>query len=280
MKTYQITPDGARELALTATTLDEVSHQLPQGLYTTFRTYSGGTHVLGLQAHLDRLYQPTIVQGLAPDVSEAELRRFLTETCSRTGGESRLRLTLGVSDSPGAVFVTIQPFTPPGLEIYRQGVRVVSAETARKSPRLKSTAFIEASADLRKLVRDNIFEVLLCRSGSVLEGMTSNFYVIQAGALVTSRNGILLGVTRRAVIRLARGAGLDVDYRAPDLDEPFSEAFLTSSSRGVVPIVAIDGKPVGEGRVGAWTKTLIAAYNAYVEKYSQEIQFYENGRRR
>ena len=271
MKTYQITPTGARELPLEATSLDEVSRQLPQGLYTTFRTYSGGARVLGLQAHLDRLYQPTIVQGLAPDVSEAELRRFLAEICSRTGGESRLRLTLGVSDSPGAVFVTIQPFTPPGAVIYQQGVRVVSVETARKSPRLKSTAFIEASADLRKLVRDDIFEVLLCRNGSVLEGMTSNFYIIQAGTLVTSRKGILLGVTRRAVIRLARGAGLEIEYRAPDLDEPFSEAFLTSCSRGVVPIVAIDGRPVGEGRVGAWTKTLMAAYDAYVGKHAQKI---------
>ena len=271
MKTYQISPDGARELALTARNLDEVSHQLPQGLYTTFRTYSNGTRVLGLQAHLDRLYQPAAVQEITPAVSEVELRRFLAETCRRTGGESRLRLTLGVSDPPGAVFVTIQPFTPLSAETYQRGVHVVSAETARKSPRLKSTAFIESSADLRKLVRDDVFEVLLCRNGSVLEGMTSNFYVIQAGALITSRSGILLGVTRRTLIRLARKAGLEVEYRAPDLDEPFSEAFLTSSSRGIVPIVAIDEKSVGNGVPGVWTKTLMSAYDAYVEKYSQKI---------
>ncbi len=271
MKTYQISPDGARELALTARNLDEVSHQLPQGLYTTFRTYSNGTRVLGLQAHLDRLYQPAAVQEITPAVSEVELRRFLAETCRRAGGESRLRLTLGVSDSPGAVFVTIQPFTPLSAETYQGGVHVVSAETARKSPRLKSTAFIESSADLRKLVRDDVFEVLLCRNGSVLEGMTSNFYVIQAGALITSRSGILLGVTRRTLIRLARKAGLEVEYRAPDLDEPFSEAFLTSSSRGIVPIVAIDEKSLGNGVPGVWTKTLMSAYDAYVEKYSQKI---------
>ena len=271
MKTFQITPAGPREIPLNAQSLDETSHQLPQGLYTTFRTYGGGRRVLGLQAHLDRLYQPAAAQGITPDVSEVELRRFLAQTCPTMDGESRLRLTLGVSDQAGAVFVTILPFTPLGAEIYQQGVRVVSAETARKSPRLKSTAFIESSADLRKLVKNDVFEVLLCRNGSILEGMTSNFYVIQAGALVTSRNGILLGVTRRTVIRLARGAGLEVEYRAPDLDEPIHEAFLTSSSRGVVPIVAIDGKPVGEGTPGQWTKILISAYDAYVEKHSQKI---------
>jgi branched-chain amino acid aminotransferase len=271
MKTYRVTPLGARELPLDAASLDEASRRLPQGLYTTFRTYAGGSRVLGLQAHLDRLYQPAAVQGLAPDVSEAELRRFLAETCSVMESESRVRLTLAIADSPGAVFVTIQPFTPLDPETYQRGVRVVSAETSRQSPRLKATDFIQSSADLRKLVKNDIFEVLLCRNESVLEGMTSNFYIIQAGALVTSRKGILLGVTRRAVIRLARGAGLEVEYRAPDLDEPFSEAFLTSSSRGVVPIVAIDGRPVGEGRPGAWTKKLVAAYEAYVGKHSQPI---------
>jgi branched-subunit amino acid aminotransferase/4-amino-4-deoxychorismate lyase len=55
------------------------------------------------------------------------------------------------------------------------------------------------------------------------------------------------------------------------LDENFTEAFLTSSSRGVVPIVQIDGKAVGEGRVGAWTKRLSLAYQAYVEERSERL---------
>jgi branched-chain amino acid aminotransferase len=272
MKTFQLTPGGARELPFTAASLDQASRQLPQGLYTTFRTYADGKKALGLQAHLERLYRPAAAQNIRPDVSEGELRRFLAETCSAMQAESRVRLTLGVSDQTGAVFVTIQPFTPLDPETYRRGVKAVSAETARRSPRLKSTAFIQSSADLRQLVRDDVFEVILCRGGKALEGMTSNFYVIQAGKLVTSRNGILLGVTRRAVIRLARGEGLGIEYRSPALDERFDESFLTSSSRGIVPIVVIDGRPVGEGRVvGAWTKKLMTAYEDYVENNIEMI---------
>ncbi|MDX9993240.1 MAG: aminotransferase class IV [Anaerolineales bacterium] len=271
MKTYQLTPAGAREIPLSAANFDEASRQLPDGLYTTFRTRAGGRQALGLQSHLDRLYLPAAAQAIRPQVSEAELRQFLSQICAAQAGESRLRLTLGVSDSPGAVFVSIQPFLPPGLEVYQQGVRVVSVEVARSSPRLKSTAFIQQSAELRKLVTGDVYEVLLCRNGSVLEGMTSNFYVIEAGGLVTSRNGILLGVTRRTLIRLARRAGLEVEYRAPALAETFQEAFLTSSSRGVVPIVAIDGRPVGQGRPGPWTKKLIGAYEEYVQNHSQKI---------
>ena len=62
-----------------------------------------------------------------------------------------------------------------------------------------------------------------------------------------------------------------VAYRAPHVHEKFDEAFLTSSSRGIVPIVKIDGQAVGEGRVGAWTKRLSLAYQAYVEERSESL---------
>jgi hypothetical protein len=89
--------------------------------------------------------------------------------------------------------------------------------------------------------------------------------------LITAQDGILLGVTRHAVLRLARGQGMSIEYRAPKVNEKFDEAFLTSSSRGVVPIVSIDNKPVGQGRVGKWTQMLSKAYQAYVEERSEKI---------
>ncbi|MFN3492467.1 MAG: hypothetical protein ACK40V_09640, partial [Anaerolineales bacterium] len=58
-------------------------------------------------------------------------------------------------------------------------------------------------------------------------------------------------------------------YRPPLINETYHEAFLTSSSRGIVPIVSIDDKPVGRGRVGAWTKKLIPAYKNYVIENSE-----------
>jgi len=64
---------------------------------------------------------------------------------------------------------------------------------------------------------------------------------------------------------------MDILYRTPRVNEVFTEACLTSSSRGIVPIVQIDGKTVGEGRVGAWTKRLSLAYAAYVEERSERL---------
>jgi branched-subunit amino acid aminotransferase/4-amino-4-deoxychorismate lyase len=150
-------------------------------------------------------------------------------------------------------------------------VHVISSELSRRQPRVKDTSFIGASAELRGLVGGGVFEVLLTRDGLILEGMTSNFYGIKGGTLITAGRGILPGVTRRAILRLARRLGMRVVYRAPLLGQDFDEAFLTSSSRGVVPVVSIDGNPVGEGRVGPWTKRLSQAYCSFIDERSENL---------
>ena len=144
-------------------------------------------------------------------------------------------------------------------------------ELARQSPRVKDTDLFHQALKQRKQVGRDIFEVLLTKHGQILEGMTSNFYAIKGKTLVTAQDGILLGVTRHVILGLARGEGMSIEYRAPIVNEKFDEAFLTSSSRGVVPIISIDNKSVGQGRVGKWTQMLSKAYQAYVEERSEDI---------
>ncbi|HRQ25310.1 MAG TPA: aminotransferase class IV [Anaerolineales bacterium] len=293
---FRVTSSGLIPLDITASTLDGITVLLADGFYTTFSTLAGGTRVLGLQAHLDRLYVPARDLGLKPSADETTLRRHIADLAQQNlPDESRLRLIL--TKNTGDVFLGIQPFIPPPRDVYENGVHVVTANISRRDPRIKGTDFITQSTEQRKRVGGDVFEILLTKNGGVLEGMTSNFYVIthviasrQAKQsqpsnrgllrpfgtrndikLITARHGILLGVTRKAVLRLARGEGMQVEYRAPPLDEDFDEAFITSSSRGVVPIVKIDDKPVGEGKVGAWTKTLSSAYQAYVRERSEKI---------
>lgn len=269
---FKVNLTGNLPLQIQAKTLDEMTRDLPQGFYTTFSTLSNGTKALGLHAHLQRLYVPALEQGLEPSVNESTLRARIAELAKiNLPKESRIRLILTKND--GTIYVSIQPFEPLSKQIYENGVRVVTAELARQSPRVKDTGFISSSIDQRKQVGKDVFEVLLTRNGKILEGMTSNFYAIKGKTLVTAQYGILLGVTRRAVLRLARGEGMSirVAYRAPKLNEKFDEAFLTSSSRGVVSIVSIDNQPVGQGSVGKWTKMLSKAYQAYVEERSEKI---------
>jgi branched-chain amino acid aminotransferase len=144
----------------------------------------------------------------------------------------------------------------------------------RESPRLKSTSFIAASESIRaQIAASEIFEALLVRNKFILEGMTSNFFYIRDGILGTAQKHILLGVTRQTVLRVARGSGVGIVYRSLKREQvpAVSEAFLTSSSRGIVPIVQIDDVSVGEGRPGSMTKRLSNLYQEYVIRHAEII---------
>ena len=269
---FQITETENIPFQTQASTLDEMTRELPQGFYTTFSTLSNGTKVLGLRTHLGRLYLPAMELRLIPSVDQPILRTRVADLAKMNlPSESRIRLIL--TKNNGMIYIAIQPFEPLSKQLYENGVKVITAEVTRTTPRVKDTGFISSSIAQRKQVGRHVFEVLLTKNGKILEGMTSNFYAITSKTLITARRGILLGVTRRVILRLARGQGMfiRVAYRAPSLNEKFNEAFLTSSSRGVVPIVSINNKSVGQGRVGKWTKMLSKAYQAYVDERSEQI---------
>jgi len=250
--------------------LDAITRQLPDGYYSTFRTYDGCTRVIGLSAHLRRL----------PDVDASSLRRspsiklragLLSLLEHYRPGEARVRVMM---TKPGELYISIEPLKLLSKEVYENGVRVETTTIHRNDPRIKSTAFISASSDERKHIAQlGIFEALLVKNGGILEGMTSNFFYVMDDVLYTARRDILLGVTRTMVIRAARGRGVDVRYRPLKLEQlpAVKEAFITSSSRGIVPVVQIDDVRVGRGRVGRITKLLMKAYEEYVLMHAEEI---------
>ncbi len=267
--TCQLSASGPQPLTLTAETLDAASAQLPDGLYTTFRTFQNGQHVLGLNAHLRRLYKKN-----PPALAPREIRKNLTELL-RAGEAGEWRVRLIVAEEPpaaGSCFALLESFSPPPASLYQNGVRARTLTMARATPRLKTTTFIAASAEARRLLTGGIYEIIMLHAdGGAREGLTSNFYLLRGQTLFTAQNGILPGITRRAVLRLARKLGLKICYQPPRLDEPFDEALLSSSSRGIVPIVEINEKPVGNGQPGPITNRLIAAYNQYAAQRAEKI---------
>jgi branched-chain amino acid aminotransferase len=116
--------------------------------------------------------------------------------------------------------------------------------------------------------------------------MTSNFFYIrfhraeQSGAkskreatLYTAGEDILRGITRETVIEIAQGRGLDVQFQPLELSQvaAIDEAFITSSSRGVVPVIQIDQVLIGQGSPGPITKDLLAAYQSSVIQNAEKI---------
>jgi branched-chain amino acid aminotransferase len=255
--------------------LDSITRQLPSGFYSTFRTFHAGTQVLGLQAHLDRLYLPAVKLGIRPSTPSANLRRQIAALIQAfTPHEARVRIILLREGTPGQVYVALEPLKLLPLSVYEQGVRVVTTQVQRATPTLKTTAFIAASQHEREvLAAQNAFEGFMLHEGHITEGLTSNFFYVRGGKLGTAQHGILKGVTRHEVLEVAHAGGIEILYHALEITElaKIDEAFLTSSSRGIVPIVEADGNRIGAGEVGLITKRLMQLYKADVEKRVETI---------
>jgi len=292
IRTWKITKNSQQEIQFDdQTSLDAITRQLPDGYYSTFRTYDGCKRVLGLSAHLGRL----------PGVDASSLRRNLLLLLEPyLPEEVRVRVMM---TKQGQIYISIEPLKLLPREVYEKGVRVETAEIQRNKPRIKSTAFISASASERKhIARTGIHEALLVKNGRILEGMTSNFFYLldtraerseerslrraqskrahevpmhlrEREVLYTAQRNILLGVTRRNVIRVARGMGLEMRYSPLKLDQlsDLKEAFITSSTRGIMPVIQIDDVMVGMGSPGSTTRILMSAYDDYVLKVAEKL---------
>jgi branched-chain amino acid aminotransferase len=110
--------------------------------------------------------------------------------------------------------------------------------------------------------------LIVDRDGRVVEGASSNLFIVRDGILITPplEAGILAGVTRGRALRAADQLGLPTRFAVPTVDEVLgaSEVFISSSIRELLPIVSVDGAPIGDGRVGDVTRRLRAAFRQVI----------------
>lgn len=246
--------------------LRQVAASAPGGVYTVTRTYQGDRFVL-LNAHLARLEESARLEGIEYLWTPAGILSALQECLEQAGFEqARVRIAIAGSE-PERLDVTIEPLAPLLPELKAEGVQAATVNLDRRNPTAKTTEWEKARlAALAELPEECYEGLLLDDRGEILEGFTSNFYAVRSGTLHTAEEGILPGISRRILLEVAAGI-IPID-RAPvllaELDT-ISEAFLTSSSRGVVPIVSINSAVIGSGRPGPRTKELASAYDAWVD---------------
>ncbi len=249
---------------LTGPTLDAVSLQLPEGVYTTLRTYDRD-RVLGLSAHLQRLVDSHAALNRQRPIDLAAIRSALRDIIRRENlPAARLRITTPFDGDQ--VFVSIEPFEPYPAECYAHGVRCATTRLTRDTPQAKQTNFIAPSRAVKAESDSNIHELLLVDDESrILEGMSSSFFAMFDGELRTAGSGILEGVTRRVVLTLAQTMA-PINYTAIRLNDlpHIDEAFITSSSREVMPVVQLNEQIIGAGQPGPITTKLMARYRLYL----------------
>jgi len=240
--------------------LGEASKHLPNGAYSTLRTYSG-TRLLRLAQHVARLNESVTLQGHTGTLLESDTRATIALALQQTAfPESRLRLTW----APPRLFVSLEPFVPLPEALYRDGVGCVSVPVRRENPHAKDTRFIAtASAAYRGLPPDAHEGLIVAEDGAILEGLSSNFFAILDGALHSEAERVLMGVTRSLVLEVAAGVLPFVPRAVRQSEIPrVTEAFVTSVSRGILPVTRIDDDAVGNGRPGSRTLELRARFAA------------------
>lgn len=250
-------------------TMAEASGGLPEGAYTTLRTYRA-SRVVRLDAHVRRLRDSAALQGRTCGLEEDGARKAVAAALRATGHpESRLRLTFAAP----RLFVSVEPFEPLPEALYREGARCVTVPVRRDNPRAKDTRFIFAAAGAYRALPPGVHEGLMVgEDGAILEGLSSNFLGVAAGTLHTEEERVLAGVTRTLVLELAREV-LPVSATPVRLDGigELGECFLTSVSRGVLGVVQIDERGIGDGRPGPFTLELARRLGELVEREAETL---------
>ena len=252
--------------------MGDASAGLPQGAYTTFRTY-GGDRVLRLGQHVYRLQESAALMGMHGVLDERTVRHALAEAIQVTRhAESRFRLTF----APPRFFVSVEPFTPYPAERYEQGVWCVTVSAQRETPHAKSTTFIAAASAAYKALPPGAHEgLMVAEDGAVLEGLSSSFFALLDGVLHTERERALVGVTQLLALELAGHVvpALPLASQAVQLRDVsrVAECFITSVSREILPVVRVDDWIIGGGVPGPFTRRLIAALHELIGREARSV---------
>jgi len=253
------------------------------GVFEGMRTYSN--KVFRLVEHIDRLYESARAILLTIPMSKQEMIDAVKKTVELSGlSDSYIRLvvtrgsgSLGLDPnrtSDPQVIIIVDLIALYDRKYYDEGLKIITASTIRNhpaalSPRIKSLNYLNnIMAKLEGLQAGCMEAIMLNHKGEVAECTGDNIFIVKKGQLLTpsADSGILEGITRNAIIELANT--LKIPPRETTLTRHdllvADECFLTGSAAEVIPVVSIDSRPIGDGKVGPTTKQLMIEFKKLV----------------
>jgi len=264
-----------------------------EGVYETLRTYNGRPFLL--DRHLRRLRTSAGMIALRVPLTDDEFDARIATTAEAAAGRFgaadwyiRILLTRGVGDlgyDPAAcpapsVVVIVRPFEPPPPEAYDEGVTVALVSVMRNhpgalNPLIKSNNLLNNVLAMQEAVTRGAFEgVMRNHRGELAECTTANIFIVRKQVVMTPPldAGLLAGITREFLFEVAAEEGIaarDAILTDTDLFEA-DEAFLTSTTRELVPIVRVDDEVIGDGKPGPVTRALLAAFRARARALTED----------
>jgi len=245
------------------------------GIYEVSAVLNGA--LVDNEAHLARLDRSLKEIGIANPYTAAEWTRLEEDLVRRNGVEEGLvymQVTRGAAerdfafpkDAKPTVVMFTQAKNISRSAMAETGAAVITVPDLRWKRRdIKSVALLAQVLAKQAAAEAGVFEAWMVEDGHVTEGGSSTAFIITGDKRIVTRplsNAILPGITRLSVLRLAREQGLTLEERLFTVEEALAadEAFLTSASSFVMPVVSIDGKLVGSGKPGPLVRKLRALY--------------------
>lgn len=263
------------------------------GVFEGIRVYGG--KVFKLKAHVDRLYDSAKAIGIKLPWTQRQIAQAIVDTVKVSPGCEYLRpiITRGVGnlgidprkcDTPTLIVIADTISLYP-KECYETGLNVATVGTMRNHPaatnaRVKSLNYLNNVMARMEATLANCQEALMLNhKGDISECSGDNIFLVQDGELYTPSidAGILDGITRRCVIKLAKEHGITVHQCALSRFDVFTadECFLTGTAAEIVPVATVDGRTIGTGKAGPVTKKLLAAFKELVTEPEDPVSSIE-----
>jgi D-alanine transaminase len=267
--------------------VEDRGFQFADGVYDVLRVYNG--RMFRAKEHLARLEEGAREIGIETSSWRNKMERILKKLIQRSGAKELalyIQITRGAAPRthgiPKAIRPTVLAYTMPVNPDWprqrREGVCAVSMLDDRWGRCNLKTIALLANVLAREEARRRGAEepIFVSARGTVYEGGSSNVYCIHERQLSTPPVGpkVLPGVTRQVVLEIAREIGLRVSESPRNLKffKSADEAFLTSSTREIIPIVRIDERAVGSGKPGSWTRKLQKQFQEVVKKETLNVE--------
>lgn len=250
------------------------------GVFEGIRSYGG--KVFRLPEHLDRLWYsakailleiPMTKDDMGKAIYEALAVNKITDGYIRvvvTRGAGTLGLDPNRCSNPQVIIIADRIQLYP-QELYEKGLEIVTVSVLRNhpaalSPRIKSLNYLNnILAKIEGLKAGCIEALMLNHKGEVAECTGDNIFLVRGGRIITPPldAGILEGITRDAVIDIARASGREVQEIAITKHDVYvaDECFLTGTAAEVVPVVKVDSRPIGDGAPGPITCELMKRFH-------------------
>ncbi|MDO9513990.1 MAG: branched-chain-amino-acid transaminase [Elusimicrobiota bacterium] len=260
------------------------------GIFEGIRAYS--RRVFRLKEHIDRLYDSAKVIMLEIPVDKEKMAadiKTVLRANSLSDGYIRVVVTRGVGDlgldprkcPKASYFIIADNISLYPEELYRKGMEIATVSTRRNipealNPRVKSLNYLNNIMAKIEGTQRGVAEALMLNSqGYVAECTGDNIFIIKDGVITTppASAGALLGVTQEAVIELAWKRKIEVRKELFTRYCVFTadECFLTGTAAEIIPVVALDGRKIGDGKPGGITTGLIADFRKLANSTGEVI---------